>query len=163
MSSNQRLIAIVGLVVVCALGFVVAKASEDSSDDQIAPEPSVTAPAAQAPADPAATVRTARGVVAPDGATAPARPAAPAVPRIVVRDLQPVGGVKELVFHKGDTIRFVVDSDAPEEVHLHGYDVAEDVAPGQPARFAVKANIEGIFEAELEHSGTQIASITVEP
>lgn len=162
MRSNQRLIAIVGLVVVCALGFVVAKASEDSSDDQIAPEPSVTAPA-NATADPTATVRAARGTVAPDGATAPARPAAPAVPRIVVRDLQPVGGVKELVFHKGDTIRFVVDSDAAEEVHLHGYDVAEDVAPGQPAMFAVKANIEGIFEAELEHSGTQIASITVEP
>ncbi|HST38707.1 MAG TPA: hypothetical protein VLK58_04325 [Conexibacter sp.] len=158
MGSNQRLIVIVGLVVVCALGFVVAKASEDSGDDQIAPEPSVTAPAAQAPS----TAPT-RGVTATSGATAPARPAAPAVPRIVVRDLQPDGGVKELVFRKGDTIRFVVESDAPEEVHLHGYDVAEDVAPGQPARFAVKANIEGIFEAELEHSGTPIASITVEP
>jgi hypothetical protein len=162
MRSNQRLIVIVGLVVVCALGFVVAKASEDSSDDQIAPEPSVTAPAASAPSSTTAG-RTARGTAAPGGATAPAKPAAPAVPRIVVRDLQPVGGVKELVFRKGETIRFVVESDAPEEVHLHGYDVAEDVAPGQPARFALEANIEGIFEAELEHSGTQIASITVEP
>jgi hypothetical protein len=80
-----------------------------------------------------------------------------------VRGLQPVGGVTRLTFRKGDTIRFTVVSDQPEEIHFHGYDIAKDVAPGRPVTFAVPAEIEGIFEAELEHSGTQIASITVEP
>lgn len=159
MSSNQRLIVIVGLVVVCALGFVVLKASDGSSTSDLPAETTVaTAPA------PAATATTpADGRPAATTKTTPARPAAPAVAKIVVNDLEPVDGVKKLVFRKGDTIRFTVVSDQPEEVHFHGYDVAKDVGPGQPATFAVPADIEGIFEAELEHSGTQIASITVEP
>lgn len=154
MNGTQRVLVIVGLVVVAALGFVVLKATDDSSSDNQPSNPSVSSSSS-----PAASETT------PAGArrAAPARAAVPAVPRIVVRDLEPVDGIKELVYRKGDTIRFVVESDQPEEVHLHGYDVSMDVAPGQPARFAVPAKIEGIFEAELEHSGTEIASITVEP
>lgn len=151
MNGTQRLIVIVGLVVVAALGFVVLKATDDSSTP---PQPSVAAETTPSTAETGART---------PAATTPRRAAAPAVPRIVVRDLEPVGGVKELVFRKGDTIRFTVVSDQPEEVHLHGYDVSHDVAPGRPATFAVPAKIEGIFEAELEHTGTEIASITVEP
>lgn len=151
MNGTQRLIVIVGLVVVAALGFVVLKATDDSSTT---PQPSVAVETTPSTAE--------TGARAP-AATTPRRAAAPAVARIVVRDLEPVGGVKELVFRKGDTIRFTVVSDQPEEVHLHGYDVSRDVAPGRPATFAVPAKIEGIFEAELEHTGTEIASITVEP
>jgi hypothetical protein len=156
MRSNQRLIVIAGLVVVCALGFVVLKASDESSTSDLPAQQTVTVgPAPET---------TPAGTRAPAAArTTPARPAAPVVPRIVVRGLEPDGGVKKLVFRKGDTIRFTVISDQPEEIHLHGYDVAKDVAPGRPVTFAVPANIEGIFEAELEHTGTQIASITVEP
>lgn len=154
MNSTRRLIAIAGIVVVAAIGFVVAKASDDSSTPSSASETAVaTQPAGVGSATAPAT----------GAKTTPARRAAPAVPQIVVKGLQPAGGVKELVFRKGDTIRFTVVSDQPEEIHLHGYDVAKDVAPGRPATFAVPAKIEGIFEAELEHSGTQIASITVEP
>ncbi|MDO8211785.1 hypothetical protein [Conexibacter sp. CPCC 206217] len=168
MSSNQRLIVIVGLVVVCALGFVVLKATDESSTGDLPPEPTVaaTTPAPDAGVDsgPASGSNDGTDPTATTGAERSAeRPATPAVAQIVVRGLEPVGGVKKLVFRKGDTIRFTVVSDEPEEVHFHGYDVARDVAPGRPAAFAVPANIEGIFEAELEHSGTQIASITVEP
>ncbi len=156
MNSTRRLIAIAAIVIVAAIGFIVAKASDDS------PEPAPAPTGATAPAAPAGTATgTGTGTAA---APAPrARRATPAVPQIVVRGLQPQGGVKELVFRKGDTIRFAVVSDQPEEVHLHGYDVAREVAPGRPAVFAVPARIEGIFEAELEHSGTQIAKVTVEP
>lgn len=153
MNSTRRLIAIAGIVVVAAIGFVVAKASDDSSTPSSASQTvAVTQPGGAAATTPG-----------PGTKTTPARRAAPAVPKIVVEGLKPVGGVKELVFRKGETIRFTVVSDQPEEIHLHGYDVAKDVAPGRPATFAVPAKIEGIFEAELEHSGTQIASITVEP
>jgi hypothetical protein len=153
MNSTQRLLVIVGIVVVAALGFVLLKGTDDSDRLPLATDTT---------AAPTPTTTSAGGDAAP-GATTPRAPPKPQVARIVVRGLEPVGGVKRLRFRKGDTIRFTVVSDQPEEVHLHGYDVAEDVAPGRPATFAVPAEIEGIFEAELEHSGTQIASITVEP
>ena len=45
-------------------------------------------------------------------------------------------------------MRIVVSSDAADEIHLHGYDIEKNAAPGTPARFNFKANIEGVFEIE---------------
>jgi hypothetical protein len=57
----------------------------------------------------------------------------------------------------------VVRSDVADEVHLHGYDISRDVAPGKPAQFKFNASIEGIFEIELEHRAVEIATLTVNP
>lgn len=157
MTANKRLIVIVGLVVVAAIGFVLLKGTDDSDRLPLAVDTTATTQSPTTTIDSGGT---------PPPETTPARPrtqAKPAGARIVVRGLEPEGGVKRLTFRKGDTIRFTVVSDQPEEIHFHGYDVAQDVAPGRPVRFSVPAEIEGIFEVELEHSGTQIASITVEP
>ena len=85
------------------------------------------------------------------------------MPIIEVENGQPVGGVQKLSFEKGDDIRFVVTSDVAEEVHLHGYDVSQDVEAGGKVGFDVPATIEGVFEVELEHSVVPIAEITVNP
>jgi hypothetical protein len=90
-------------------------------------------------------------------------PSKPEVPTIVVRDGEPVGGVQDLTFTSGDDIRFDVKSDTAAEVHFHGYDVMEDVEAGGEVSFDVPADIEGVFEVELEETATQIAEITVEP
>lgn len=90
-------------------------------------------------------------------------PEEPEIPLIEIKDGQPVGGVQELEVEKGGTIHFVVASDVDEEVHLHGYDVAKEVAAGGEVEFAVPATIDGIFEAELENSAVPIAEITVAP
>ena len=82
---------------------------------------------------------------------------------IVVKDGEPVGGVQDLTFTSGDDIRFNVESDSAAEVHFHGYDVMEDVEAGGEVSFDVPADIEGVFEVELEETATQIAEITVEP
>ena len=51
-----------------------------------------------------------------------------------------------------------------EEVHLHGYDVAKDVAAGGEVEFAVPATIDGIFEARArDDSAAPIAEISVAP
>ena len=63
----------------------------------------------------------------------------------------------------GDEVRFEVQSDIAEHVHVHGYDVIQDVEPGKPVVFAFPAEIEGVFEVELEDSATQIAELTVNP
>jgi hypothetical protein len=90
-------------------------------------------------------------------------PSKPEVPTIVVKDGEPVGEVQDLTFTSGDDIRFNVKSDAAAEVHFHGYDVMEDVEAGGEVSFDVPADIEGVFEVELEETATQIAEVTVEP
>ena len=97
--------------------------------------------------------------------TTAAKPAAPAVKqvRIEIVDGQPVDGVKKVRVTKGETVALNVASDVSDEVHLHGYDVSREVAPGKPAQLKFKATIEGIFEVELENRGIEIASLRVDP
>jgi hypothetical protein len=85
------------------------------------------------------------------------------VPTIVIRDGEPVGGIKQLEYDAGDEIRFEVTSDVADEVHVHGYDLMQDVPAGGTVSFDFPAEIEGIFEAELEGRKEQIAEITVNP
>ncbi len=82
---------------------------------------------------------------------------------IEIKDGGPVGGVQDLEFTAGDEIRFIVKSDADYEIHFHGYDVMMDVAAGDQVEFDVPASIEGVFEAEIEDTATQIAEISVVP
>ncbi len=91
------------------------------------------------------------------------KPEPPEVATIEIEGGQPVGGVQELSFSEGEAIRFVVESDVADHVHLHGYDVIQDVAAGGSTEFDVPATITGLFEAELEDSVVPIAEITVEP
>ncbi len=88
---------------------------------------------------------------------------APAPPAIVVRDGEPVGGVQELEYSAGDEVDFTVRSDVADEIHVHGYDVSKDVKAGGSVSFSFPAEIEGIFEVELEQRGTQIAELRVNP
>jgi hypothetical protein len=85
------------------------------------------------------------------------------VPTIIVKNGEPVGGVQELEFDSGEQIRFKVSSDAAEEIHVHGYDIAKEVPAGGSVEFDFPAEIEGIFEAELEGLGVQIAELRVNP
>jgi len=85
------------------------------------------------------------------------------VPTIVIRNGEPVGGVRELEYDAGDQIRFEVSSDVADEVHVHGYDLMQDVPAGGTVSFDFPAEIEGIFEAELEGRKEQIAEIRVNP
>jgi hypothetical protein len=64
---------------------------------------------------------------------------------------------------KGRRVVLVVNSDVADEVHLHGYNIMRDVAPGRPATIEFRATIVGTVEAELENRGLQIATITTKP
>jgi hypothetical protein len=87
----------------------------------------------------------------------------PTAPTILVKGGKPAGGVKELEYTRGEVVRFQVESDVTEEVHVHGYDVIKEVVPGKVLSFSFPADIEGGFEVELEGSHTQIAALTVGP
>jgi hypothetical protein len=84
--------------------------------------------------------------------------------RIEVENGEPVGGIATIKAKQDDTVSFVVTSDVPDEVHVHGYELAKPVAPGKPARFSFTAELEGIFEVEIHEAGdAQIAKLVVEP
>jgi hypothetical protein len=85
------------------------------------------------------------------------------VPVIVVEHGKPVGGVRDLTYNKGEQIRFRVNSDVSDEVHVHGYDIMKDVKAGGSVSFDFPASIEGVFEAELEGRKEQIIELTVHP
>lgn len=89
--------------------------------------------------------------------------AAASMPTIVVRGGEPLGGVQELAYSAGDAVRFRVQSDVADEIHVHGYDLMQDVAAGGTVSFSFPADIEGIFEVELEEHQTEIAELRVNP
>jgi hypothetical protein len=50
-----------------------------------------------------------------------------------------------------------------EEVHVHGYDLSFDLEPGKMKTVEFKADLEGVFEIELEQSAVPLAKLVVNP
>jgi hypothetical protein len=82
---------------------------------------------------------------------------------VVVRNGKPVGGIKKMEYRKGERVRFVVRSDVADEIHVHGYDRLREVRAGGSVRFDFPADLEGVFEVELEQRKEQIAELRVNP
>ena len=93
----------------------------------------------------------------------PPQPPPTARVRITIENGLPVGGPTRITVAKGRRVVLVVNSDVADHVHVHGYNLMRDVAPGRPATIAFRATIVGTIEAELEDRGVQIATITTKP
>jgi FtsP/CotA-like multicopper oxidase with cupredoxin domain len=63
---------------------------------------------------------------------------------------------------RGERVRIRVQADRAEEVHLHGYDLRADVAPGRPAVIEFTADAAGVFEVELEQAKLQLFELQVQ-
>jgi hypothetical protein len=152
---NRLLIAGAGIVAAVVLFLVLRPDDDDSTANPPPPAPPTTPTtvSTQPPPPPTSETRT-RSVPPP--------PAVTQVP-IVVRGGRPVGGIRRVTVARNRRVVLVVRADVSDHVHLHGYDVMRDVAPGAPARLAFRATIPGRFEVELEDRGLQIADITVNP
>ena len=62
---------------------------------------------------------------------------------------------------RDSTVALVITSDVAEHVHVHGFDLFADVAPGQPATLVFAADVPGVFEIEFEDSFTFITELEV--
>jgi hypothetical protein len=124
---------------------------EDSGDDA----PSTAATQTQTQTEPELTT--------PSETQPQARPKEPEVETVRVKGGRPVGGVQTLEAEEGETVRFRVITETPQEVHLHGYDITENSTAERPAEFRFKADETGIFEIEIHGTHTQIAELKVEP
>jgi hypothetical protein len=155
-------IAVAVLAVAVGL-FVVLAGADDSGPDAATPQPqsAQTTTEGEAPAD--STTTQPQNGEETTTAEAPAATQPPTIPRIVVRNGQPVGGVARLEYERGERVRFTVHSDTAEEVHVHGFDIAKDVPANGSVRFGFPADIEGVYEVELEGTHVQIAELRIEP
>ena len=76
---------------------------------------------------------------------------------------QPVGGTATFQVKQNDTVTFAISSDAQAEVHLHGYDLEQEVAPGETATLSFAANATGRFLIEVEDTEAQVGYLEVLP
>ena len=148
MSGNRRTLALVAAAVAVAVtAFLVLRPSDDSSSSS-----ATTTTSASSSTTTSTTTST--------GETPTSLPEATIIHLV---GGQPVGGKQKISVKKGDTIRLKVTTDEAGEIHVHGFDLEEEAAPGKPASFTFTANIEGRFEVESHASGAQIAEISVNP
>lgn len=63
---------------------------------------------------------------------------------------------------QGSRVRIVVTSDQPDELHLHGYDLAAQVTPDEPGEIEFVADQAGLFELETHDTGLVLLQLQVE-
>ena len=144
---------ILGIAIAVAAGLYLVLRPDDT-DEPTASPPTTT----QATTATTATTTTAE----PPPPPPPPGPPPPARVEITIQDGLPVGGPRRVTVSRGRRVILTVTSDVADHVHVHGYDIMQDVAPGQPARIAFRATRPGTVEAELEDRGVQIARITTQ-
>jgi hypothetical protein len=145
MSRAQRLTFLGIAAIIAVVAVIVLSGGGDETDK-----------AADATATPTATPSATASGTAEATATPTPKPK-PKPPLLLA------GSERTLSFDQGDTVRFRVRHDEAEEVHVHGYDIKKDLAANETANVSFEASIPGIFEIELEHSGTPLGRLKVEP
>jgi hypothetical protein len=164
LSTAGKLGLVAVAVVVLVAAFVIAAGGSDEAEKRSDEPPAATTPGREAEAKGTGGTATPSESADHDDRARPNRQTEqPTVEVVRVRGGQPVGGVKTFKYHRGDRIRLRVTADAPDEVHVHGFDVEKPVGPAAPATFSIEADIEGRFEVELHESGAQIATLEVSP
>lgn len=156
---NAAIVA--GALLVLAVGLVFVLGSDDEAD---APGKSTVATTTETVTTPApATTGTEATTPAPAPKPTPEPEPEPSVPTVAFADGKPKGGVKRLAFDKGEVVEFKVVSDVPEEIHIHGYDIYRDVAPGKSTTFRFDAKFDGKYEIEVHDAAVQVASLEIQP
>jgi hypothetical protein len=71
--------------------------------------------------------------------------------------------LEEIAVSEGDRVTLRLTSEEPVEVHLHGYDLEKEVAPGEKATLSFEASLSGRFEIEDYESETTLGVLLVQP
>lgn len=157
-------------LVMATLGLVVSlfvALRPDDDDETAAPTTTVETTqqtTSETTVEPIPTTTEATTTTEPPPVTtaAPPKPAFDTL-RVTVTGGQPQGGVRRVTIEQGRDVVLVVRADVTDHIHVHGYDLMADVAPGTPARIEFTADVPGRFEVELEDRGIQVADLQVRP
>jgi len=147
-SRAQRLtfLGIAAVIAIVAVIVLLASGGDDEQEAAATPTPTPSATATATPGD-----------ETPTPTPTPTETPEPEIPTLTG------DGVTKLEFKEGDEVRFRVRADVTDHVHVHGYDLMKDVAPGETVTFSFPATITGIFEIEFEDAGKQIGQLRVDP
>jgi FtsP/CotA-like multicopper oxidase with cupredoxin domain len=69
----------------------------------------------------------------------------------------------EISAEEGDFVTLRLTSESPVEVHLHGYDLEEEVSPGEETELSFEADATGQFEIEDHETEAQLGTLLVQP
>ncbi len=72
-----------------------------------------------------------------------------------VRDGKVPENLTVIRVNRGDFVTLTWTADQPMTLHLHGYDIEREVAPGSPAEFAFRAYAAGRFPIEVHPQGEE--------
>jgi hypothetical protein len=139
-----------GVVVLAVVLFLLLRPGDDSENT-----------AATTPTEQTTTEATTTEETTTEETTTSAPAEQPQRIRVEVENAEPVGGVQSYEVDEGKEVILIVTADVEDEVHLHGYDLAADVAPNHPARISFTADDVGEFEFELEDRGVPIGELVV--
>jgi len=157
-SPEFRKVAIAAAVLGFLLALFIALRPEDEQPASTSSAPTTTAP----------VTTTAPATTAPVTTTEPPTTTGSSGPGTVRIDYtitggKPEGGIARDSVSRGRIVVLCVSADVADHVHLHGYDLMANVAPGAPARIRFVASVPGRLEIELEDSGVQIGELEVRP
>jgi hypothetical protein len=80
---------------------------------------------------------------------------------VTVSGGQVSGDTGRIQVPQGQHVSLVITTDVADEVHVHGYDLQQELAPGTPATIAFDATVPGVFEVELHEAGTLLLTLQV--
>ena len=69
----------------------------------------------------------------------------------------------ELKVREGDVVIMRITTDDPVELHVHGYDITQEVEPGEPTEVRFPARTTGRFEIENHETESVLGTLVVEP
>ena len=64
---------------------------------------------------------------------------------------------------EGQQVTLQITSDHPIEVHVHGYDLEEEVRPGEPVELMFEAKTPGRFPIEDHDTEAELGTLLVQP
>lgn len=146
MSTRQRVGLVTLAVTVLVVAFVALRPADDDERPASAGPPAPTSPTAAPDTDTPTEQPT---------VTEPAQPSGP----LLTTDGEP----RSIEVIQGEEVRFRVRSSESERLHVHGYDIFRELGPEETEELSFPAELEGIFEIELERSGALLAELEVNP
>jgi FtsP/CotA-like multicopper oxidase with cupredoxin domain len=141
------------LVVLLAVGCLLAGCGGDGGDGDAAPTTATTL---------AATSTTAATITSGQVTTTTTEGFSGTLIEVRVTGDRVDTASRRVRVDRGATVRIRVQADRDEEVHVHGYDLSRPVAPGRPAVIEFTADAPGVFEVELEEASLRLFELQVQ-
>lgn len=80
---------------------------------------------------------------------------------LTVQGGEVTGGKERVAVSLGEEVTIEVDADVDDVIHVHGYELHQDVAAGEKAEVTFTADIAGVFKVELEDRGMTLVELEV--